>query len=136
MSQYQNVITKINKYILKNTIVTDVGSTKESSSKQVRKLLNNNKVWIPSHPITGSEVSGAKHGDKNLFKKKWCVLIKEKNTKKKYLSKLTTFWKKFGLTDQELKVIEYLLLDFFLTLVIVIIDRGYTSTEKKSSFFK
>ena len=96
MSQYKNVITKINKNILNNAIVTDVGSTKESSSKQVKKLLNKNKIWIPSHPITGSEVSGAEHGDKNLFKNKWCVLIKEKNTKKKYLSKLRTFWKKLG----------------------------------------
>ena len=96
MSQYKNVITKINKNILNNTIVTDVGSTKESSSKLVRKLLRKNKIWIPSHPITGSEVSGAEHGDKNLFKNKWCVLIKEKNTKKKYLSKLRAFWKKLG----------------------------------------
>ena len=96
MSQYQNVITKINKYILNKTIITDVGSTKESSSKQVRKLLNNNKIWIPSHPIAGSEVSGAEHGDKNLFKNKWCVLIKEKNIKKKNLSKLKKFWEKLG----------------------------------------
>ena len=96
MSQYQNVITRINKYISNKTIVTDVGSTKESSSKQVRKLLNKNKIWIPSLPIAGSEVSGAEHGDKNLFKNKWCVLIKEKNIKKKYLSKLRIFWKKLG----------------------------------------
>jgi len=96
MSQYQNVIIKINKYISNKTIVTDVGSTKESSSKQVRKLLNKNKIWIPSHPIAGSEVSGAEYGNKNLFKNKWCVLIKEKNTNKKYLSKLKTFWKKLG----------------------------------------
>jgi len=94
MSQYQNVITKINKYILNKTIITDVGSTKESSSKQVKKLLNNNKIWIPSHPIAGSEVSGAEYGDKNLFKNKWCVLIKEKNVKKKNLSKLKKFWEK------------------------------------------
>ena len=71
MSQYQNVITRINKYISNKTIVTDVGSTKETSSKQIRKLLNKNKIWIPSHPIAGSEVSGAEHGDKNLFKNKW-----------------------------------------------------------------
>ena len=96
MSQYQNVITKINKYISSKTIVTDVGSTKETSSKQVRKLLNKNKIWIPSHPITGSEVSGAEHGEKNLFKNKSCILIKEKKTKKKYLSKLRIFWKKLG----------------------------------------
>ena len=96
MSQYKNVITKINKNILNNAIVTDVGSTKESSSKQVRKILNKNKIWIPSHPIAGSEITGAEHGDKNLFKNKWCVLIKEKNIKKIHLSRLKSFWKKLG----------------------------------------
>jgi len=96
MSQYPNIITKINKYILNRTIVTDVGSTKESIFKEVRKLLNNNKSWVSSHPIAGSEVSGAEYGDKNLFKNKWCVLIKERNVNKKNLSKLKTFWKKLG----------------------------------------
>ena len=96
MSQYKDVIKKISKCISNKTIVTDVGSTKESSSKEVANLLNKNKIWIPSHPITGSEVSGPKYGDKNLFKNKWCVLIKEKNTKKNSLLKLKTFWRKLG----------------------------------------
>ena len=96
MSQYKNVINKISKSISNKTILTDVGSTKESSSKEVANLLNKNKIWIPSHPITGSEVSGPKYGDKNLFKNKWCVLIKEKNTKKNSLLKLKTFWRKLG----------------------------------------
>ena len=96
MSQYSNFISKINKFITNKTIVTDVGSTKELSSKKVKKQLNNNITWIPSHPITGSEVSGAKYGDKNLFKNKWCILIKEKNIDKTHLSKLKSFWKKLG----------------------------------------
>ena len=96
MSQYSNFISKINKFITNKTIITDVGSTKELSFKKVKKQLKKNITWIPSHPIAGSEVSGAEYGDKNLFKNKWCVLIKEKNTKKKYLSKLRAFWKKLG----------------------------------------
>ena len=96
MSQYSNFISKINKFITNKTIVTDVGSTKELSSKKVKKQLNNNITWIPSHPIAGSEVSGAEYGDKNLFKNKWCILIKEKNIDKTHLSKLKSFWKKLG----------------------------------------
>ena len=96
MSQYSNVITKINKFLTNKTIVTDVGSTKELSFKKVKKQLKKNIIWIPSHPIAGSEVSGAEHGDKNLFKNKWCILIKEKNINKIYLSKLKSFWKKLG----------------------------------------
>ena len=96
MSQYSNFISKINKFITKRTIITDVGSTKELSSKKVKKQLKKNITWIPSHPIAGSEVSGAEYGDKNLFKNKWCVLIKEKNINKTHLSRLRLFWKKLG----------------------------------------
>ena len=96
MSQYSKIILKINKFLTNETIVTDVGSTKELSSKNVKKQLKKNITWIPSHPIAGSEVSGAKYGEKNLFKNKWCVLIKEKNIKKIHLSRLKSFWKKLG----------------------------------------
>ena len=96
MSQYSKIILKINKFLTKETIVTDVGSTKELSSKNVKKQLKKNITWIPSHPIAGSEVSGAQYGEKNLFKNKWCVLIKEKNIKKIHLSRLKLFWKKLG----------------------------------------
>ena len=96
MSQYSNFISKINKFITNKTIITDVGSTKELSFKKVKKQLKNNITWIPSHPIAGSEVSGAEYGDKNLFKNKWCVLIKEKNINKTHLSRLRLFWKKLG----------------------------------------
>ena len=48
-----------------------------------------------SHPISGSEASGPKYGSKNLFKNKWCILIK--NKKKKLIEKkLSRFWKKLG----------------------------------------
>ena len=96
MSQYSRNISRINKFLTNKTIVTDVGSTKELSSKNVKKKLKRNITWIPSHPISGSEVSGAIHGDKNLFKNKWCVLIKEKNIKKIHFFRLKSFWKKIG----------------------------------------
>ena len=96
MSQYSNIISKINKLVTHKTIVTDVGSTKELSFIDVKKKLKKNTTWIPSHPVTGSEVSGPQYGDKNLFKNKWCVLIKEKNINKVHLLKLKSFWKKLG----------------------------------------
>ncbi len=96
MSQYHKIIPKINNFITRDTIVTDVGSTKEIISKKVKSLLSKKATWIPSHPISGSEVSGAEYGDKDLFKKKWCIIIKEKNIKKKNLLKIKFFWKKLG----------------------------------------
>ena len=96
ISQYKGILTKINRLIGRNTIITDVGSTKELANQNVKKLLKNKSQWVASHPIAGSEVSGPKHGDKNLFKNKWCVLIKDKKTNQKNLNKIKLFWKKMG----------------------------------------
>jgi len=96
LSEYEKIILKINKYLLPKTIITDVGSSKEKSMMLIKKKLKKGIFWTSSHPITGSEVSGPEHGVKNLFRNKWCILIKEKNTNSKHLQSLSKFWKKIG----------------------------------------
>ena len=87
---------KINNYILPNTLITDVGSSKIESSKIIKKFLKKGISWTSSHPIAGSEVSGPQHGKSNMFEGRWCILIKEKNTIKKNLNFLKKFWEKIG----------------------------------------
>ena len=95
MSEYQNIIIKLNKNLSGKTLVTDVGSTKENVAKLIKEKLSKKLNWIMSHPISGSEASGPKYGSKSLFKNKWCILIKSK--KNKLLeNKLSRFWKKLG----------------------------------------
>ena len=96
MSEYKKLILKINKFLNKNTIITDIGSSKLESSKIIKKYLRKDIEWTQSHPIAGSEVSGPQHGKQDIFENKWCVLIKEKNTLEKNLKMLTGFWKKMG----------------------------------------
>lgn len=96
MSEYKNIIMKINNYISPNTLITDVGSSKIESSKIIKKFLKKGIAWTSSHPIAGSEVSGPQHGKSNMFEGRWCVLIKEKNTIKKNLNFLKKFWEKIG----------------------------------------
>ena len=96
MSEYKKIILSINKYLTANHIITDVGSSKIKSAEIIRKNLKKNIFWTSSHPIAGSEVSGPENGKQNLFENKWCVLIKEKNTKKNHVIKLSNFWKKVG----------------------------------------
>lgn len=96
MSEYKKLILKINKFLNKNTIITDIGSSKLESSKIIKKYLRKGIEWTQSHPIAGSEVSGPQHGKQDIFENKWCVLIKEKNTLEKNLKMLTGFWKKMG----------------------------------------
>ena len=95
MSEYQKIINKLNDNLKNNCLITDVGSTKGNVAKLIKEKLSKNLNWIMSHPISGSEASGPEFGSKNLFKNKWCILIKGK--KKKFLEKkLSKFWKKLG----------------------------------------
>ena len=96
MSEYKNIILKMNKFLTPKTIITDIGSSKLESSKIIKKFLRSDIFWTSSHPIAGSEVSGPENGKQDLFENKWCILIKEKKTKKDHLIFLNNFWKKIG----------------------------------------
>ena len=96
MSEYKKIIIKLNNLNLSKKLITDIGSSKIESSKIIKKFLRKNLSWIQSHPIAGSEVSGPEHGKENMFVNRWCILIKDKNTKKNELNILNRFWKKIG----------------------------------------
>ena len=76
MNQYNNIIKKLQRYISSKNLITDTGSTK----RNIEKLINRNQklknIFVPSHPIAGSEVSGPEFGNKDLFKDKWCIILK------------------------------------------------------------
>ncbi len=96
MSEYKKIILKINSFILPNTLISDIGSSKIESSKIIKKFLKKGVHWTRSHPITGSEVSGPEYGKDNMFVGKWCILIKDKKTNSRHLKFLNSFWKKMG----------------------------------------
>ena len=89
MSEYKFVFSKLDKFASEKSVITEVGSTK-------RNLLEftKNKNLVLSHPIAGSEVSGPRFGNKDLFSNKWCILINKGITYKINLVK--KFWKKLG----------------------------------------
>ena len=78
MSEYKKIIFKLNKNLGENSLITDVGSTRGNVAKLIKENLSKNLNWIMSHPISGSEASGPMYGSKDLFKNKWCIIIKSK----------------------------------------------------------
>ena len=96
MSQYKNLIKKLLRHISSKNLITDTGSTKRNIENLINKNKKLKKIFIPSHPIAGSEVSGPEFGDKNLFKDKWCIILKGNGKTKKNQKKIEKFWKKLG----------------------------------------
>ena len=95
MSEYKKIIFKLNKNLGENSLITDVGSTRGNVAKLIKENLSKNLNWIMSHPISGSEASGPMYGSKDLFKNKWCIIIKSKKNNL-LKNKLIKFWKKLG----------------------------------------
>ena len=54
MSEYKNLILKMNNIMSPKTIVTDIGSTKIESTKIIKNFLRKDIYWIQSHPIAGA----------------------------------------------------------------------------------
>ena len=96
MSEYKNITKKLQRYITSKNIIIDTGSTKRNVEKLIQKNKKLNTVFFLTHPIAGSEVSGPEFGNKNLFKDKWCIILKGKNKSVKKLKKIERFWKKLG----------------------------------------
>ena len=92
ISAYEKIFNKLNNFDLPNTIISDVGSSKVKVTELAESTLND-KIFVPGHPIAGTEKSGPENGFKNLFKDKWfistdCNLCNEKN-----IEYINSMWK-------------------------------------------
>ena len=96
LSTYKNILDKISKHIMPNTILTDVGSTKLNVVKIFSKLKNVKFNILPAHPIAGTEKSGPESGFAELFNKRWCVITPMGKNNKNSLNKLKKLWNIFG----------------------------------------
>jgi prephenate dehydrogenase len=79
-------------FLKKGAILTDAGSTKRYIVKEAEKIIRKGVYFVGSHHIAGSEKSGVKSADKDLFKKTYCIITKTKNTDPKAVAALKKFW--------------------------------------------
>lgn len=80
-------------------ILTDVGSVKGKLDKNINGIINaagKNVIYIPGHPIAGSEKTGAENAKSDMFDGTYCVLTRRKNSSFSGYSKLSRMWKDAG----------------------------------------
>ncbi len=88
-----NLADIISKFISKECIVTDVGSTKQEIVSQLSKIFLN---YVGSHPLAGSEKRGIKNAYPGMFEDSLCILTPAKNTNPKALRKIKILWNQLG----------------------------------------
>lgn len=86
-------ISLLSHYIDKDTLVTDVGSTKVAITSAGHKYLSH---FVGSHPLAGSEQSGIDFANSNLFKNRTCIVTMDPQTNISDLNKVEDFWVSLG----------------------------------------
>ena len=56
-------------------VLTDTGSTKRSVLRDVAPHLNETIIWLPSHPLAGTEHSGPQAGIAHLFDGRYWIIL-------------------------------------------------------------
>ena len=95
ISAYEKIFNKLNNFDLPNTIISDVGSSKVKVTELAESILNN-KIFVPGHPIAGTEKSGPENGLENLFKDKWFISTKCNLCNEESIEYINSIWRKFG----------------------------------------
>ena len=96
------VIQQIMPVLRPDTIVTDVGSVKESIIRQSLPFLRSDIRFIPAHPVAGTEKSGPSNGFAELFEGRWCILTPLDQTDPVALSAVRNVWETAGMKVEEM----------------------------------
>jgi cyclohexadieny/prephenate dehydrogenase len=78
-----------------DTVVSDVGSVKESVARVLGAALPGVHV-IPAHPVAGTEKSGPDAGFANLFAGRWCIITPPPRADAVMVERLSEFWRRLG----------------------------------------
>ena len=100
LSSYKKIFSDLSSYVKKETLVTDVGSTKMSVIHDFVENTKNSFInFVPSHPIAGLEKSGPDFGFAKLFSNRFCILTPNNNDKKT-VNIISDFWSALGMQIQ------------------------------------
>lgn len=95
--QYEKIFKNIKKYNKTSTIVTDVGSTKQNIVQLYKQNFKNDFIFVPSHPIAGTEKSGLEYGFSELFHNRYNIICPIGTKKNKNVMIVKKFWELLGM---------------------------------------
>jgi len=96
MGAYDRVFAELAISLPKGALVTDAGSTKQHAIDVARRHLPDPSLFVPAHPIAGTEQSGAEASFAELFEDRSCILTPEPSTSLKAFDKVKALWSATG----------------------------------------
>jgi cyclohexadieny/prephenate dehydrogenase len=81
--------------------VTDVGSVKRAVIGAVAPQIPDGVLFIPGHPLAGTEYSGPRSGFATLFDNRWCILVPN-GAERAAVDRLASLWRGMGANVDEM----------------------------------
>ena len=96
LRSFESVINSIKDNLKPGSILTDTCSVKHGVNNIVKKINLKNSIWIPGHPVAGTENSGPRAGFSDLFQDRWTIITPDKKIKNSDIKKIILFWESMG----------------------------------------
>ena len=93
---YAEIAEKIAPHLARDSVLTDVGSTKASVIRDVGPLVPAGVHFVPAHPLAGTEYSGPDSGFATLFEGRWVLLTPPPGTDEAAVGRVETLWRRMG----------------------------------------
>ena len=94
---FANLAEKFGQWLGKETIVTDVGSTKGNVHAGAGSYLKKTgHIFVGSHPMAGSEKQGIEHAQADLFQKAVVAITNENRADEGSVARVSDFWHLLG----------------------------------------
>lgn len=104
----KSVFEQIKPHLSASTIVTDVGSAKQSVITAAQKTFNDLfPMFVPGHPIAGTEKSGVEASFAELFQHRRVILTPHAQTDKNALNKVNLLWQACGAQVIEMDAVHH-----------------------------
>ncbi|HET6183701.1 MAG TPA: prephenate/arogenate dehydrogenase family protein [Acetobacteraceae bacterium] len=83
-------------HLAPDSILTDVGSTKQSVIRDVGPFVPAGVHFVPAHPLAGTEHSGPDAGFASLFEGRWTLLTPPPGTDEAAVERIAELWRRCG----------------------------------------
>jgi cyclohexadieny/prephenate dehydrogenase len=96
LGAFASVGAEIAAELAPGTVVSDVGSAKQTVLDALLPLMPRGVHLVPAHPVAGTERSGPDAGFATLFDGRWCILTPPAGADETAVSRLGKFWARLG----------------------------------------
>ena len=93
---YAEVAERIGGVLQPDAVVTDVGSVKQATIRDIGPHLPDGVHFVPGHPVAGTEKSGPEAGFPELFEKRWVILTPPPGTDEAAVERVAGLWRGCG----------------------------------------